>query len=86
MAWRKVGSLKGPKGDTGEQGPQGPAGEDGATGPQGPKGATGEQGPQGPAGRDGTRVTVTSGAPSGSATDGDVAIDSTTGDIYTYEA
>ena len=31
-------------------------------------------------------VTVTQGAPSGAGADGDVAIDATTGDIYTYEA
>ena len=47
MAWKNVGNLKGPKGDTGAQGPQG---EKGATGAQGPKGDTGPQGPQGPVG------------------------------------
>lgn len=53
MAWKNVGNLKGPKGDTGAQGPQGiqgPQGEKGATGAQGPKGDTGPQGPQGPVG------------------------------------
>ena len=48
--WIFVGSLKGPKGETGATGPQGKAGPQGATGPQGPAGATGPQGPQGPAG------------------------------------
>ena len=53
MAWKTVGNLKGPKGDTGAQGPQGiqgPQGEKGATGAQGPKGDTGPQGPHGPVG------------------------------------
>ena len=39
-----AGTLKGEKGDTGEQGPQGIQGD---TGPQGPKGDTGLQGPAG---------------------------------------
>ena len=89
---------QGPKGDQGEAGPQGPAGAagaDGEQGPQGPqgekgeKGDTGAQGPkgdQGDPGTPGTKVTVTQGAPSGTGADGDVAIDATTGDIYTYEA
>ena len=48
-----LGSVIGPKGDTGASGPQGPAGtkgDTGDTGPQGPKGDTGSQGPQGPKG------------------------------------
>ena len=50
MAWKNVGNLKGPKGDTGPQGPQGEKGATGAQGPQGPKGDTGATGPQGPVG------------------------------------
>ena len=45
-----LGSVIGPKGDTGAsgpQGPQGPKGDKGDTGPQGPKGDAGSQGPQG---------------------------------------
>ena len=48
-----LGSVIGPKGDTGAsgpQGPQGPKGDTGDTGPQGPKGDTGSQGLQGPKG------------------------------------
>ena len=48
-----LGSVIGPKGDTGAsgpQGPQGPKGDTGDTGPQGPKGDTGASGPQGPKG------------------------------------
>lgn len=37
-----LGSVIGPKGDTGAIGPQGPKGDKGDTGPQGPKGDTGE--------------------------------------------
>lgn len=57
-----LGSVKGPKGDTGAQGPkgdtgpQGPAGAKGATGAQGPKGDTGATGPQGPAGNINTSI------------------------------
>ena len=48
-----LGSVIGPKGDTGASGPQGPAGpkgekgDTGSQGPQGPKGDTGASGPQG---------------------------------------
>ena len=48
-----LGSVIGPKGDTGAsgpQGPQGPKGDTGDIGPQGPKGDTGSQGLQGPKG------------------------------------
>ena len=57
--WQSIGTLRGPKGDTGATGLQGPKGDTGATGLQGPKGdigdtgATGSQGIQGPAGADG---------------------------------
>ena len=55
QVWADVGSLHGPKGDTGEAGPQGPKGDPGDTGPQGPKGDTGETGPQGPKGDTGAQ-------------------------------
>ena len=51
-----AGTLKGAKGDQGEQGPQGiqgeqgPKGNTGGRGPKGDKGDTGEQGPKGDAG------------------------------------
>ena len=48
-----LGSVIGPKGDTGASGPQGPQGPKGDTGPQGeigPKGDKGDTGPQGPKG------------------------------------
>ena len=44
---------KGDKGDTGEQGPKGDTGEKGETGAQGPQGEKGDTGEQGPAGADG---------------------------------
>ena len=59
-----TGTLKGEKGDTGEQGPQGLKGEKGDTGEQGPqglkgeKGDTGAQGPQGLKGSDGLTTAV----------------------------
>ena len=54
-------SIKGPKGDPGEQGPKGDTGAQGPAGEQGPKGDTGAQGPkgdpgeQGPAGEQGPK-------------------------------
>ena len=63
----QLASLKGAKGDTGEQGPKGdkgdtggrgPKGDKGDTGEQGPQGQQGEQGPQGEPGKDGTGVTI----------------------------
>ena len=66
-----LGSVIGPKGDTGAsgpQGPQGPQGDKGDTGAQGPKGDTGprglqgvkgDQGPRGPKGVAGDPVTIT---------------------------
>lgn len=69
MAWTMVGNLKGPKGDPGERGATGPAG---ATGAKGDKGAAG------------TKVTITSGMPTGGSV-GDIAIDPSTGDIYQNE-
>lgn len=94
MAWKKTGSLKGPKGDKGEtgaMGPQGPKGDTGATGqqgpagPTGPKGATGPAGAQGPKGADGLSIKVGTGAPSSSAAVGSSYIDASTGDLYVME-
>ena len=48
-----LGSVIGPKGDTGASGPQGPAG------PKGDKGDTGPQGPQGEKGDRGSDATAT---------------------------
>ena len=45
--WQSIGTLRGPKGDTGNTGP---AGADGIQGPKGDTGATGSQGIQGPKG------------------------------------
>lgn len=75
MAWTMVGNLKGPKGDPGERGATGPKGDTGATGATGPKGDTGAAG---------TKVTITSGMPTGGSV-GDIAIDPSTGDIYQNE-
>lgn len=52
LTFEQGASVKGPKGDTGEQGPQGIQGEQGA---QGPTGATGPQGARGPQGEQGIR-------------------------------
>ncbi len=79
MAWTSKGSLKGPKGDKGDPGEQGPQGPKGDTGAQGPKGDTGAQGAAG------SRIILFSGAPTGTASDGDIAIDLTTGDLYGWE-
>jgi hypothetical protein len=48
--WEFLGTIRGPKGDTGLTGPKGDTGEQGIqgdTGPQGLKGDTGDTGPQG---------------------------------------
>lgn len=71
MAWTNIGSLKGPKGETGAKGPQGI---------QGPRGETGAKG------ADGTSVTAGTGAPTGAAVVGSVYIDASTGNLYTYKA
>ena len=54
-AWVNVGTLKGPKGDTGQQGPQGDKGDTGPQGPHGDKGDTGAQGPKGDTGDTGSQ-------------------------------
>lgn len=61
--------------------------EEGATGPQGIQGIQGEPGAAGATGAAGTPGTVWTtgaGAPSGSAANGDMYLDTITGDIYTY--
>lgn len=86
MAWTSKGSLKGPKGDTGATGPQGERGPQGIQGPQGKKGDTGAQGPKGDTGARGVGIRCGSGAPSGTAVAGELYIDTSTGDLYEYEA
>lgn len=51
--WTSRGSLKGGKGDPGQNGADGAPGAKGDTGDQGPKGDTGDQGPKGDPGADG---------------------------------
>ena len=54
-----LGSVIGPKGDTGASGPQGPQGPKGDTGLQGPQGEKGDTGPQGEKGDRGSDATAT---------------------------
>ena len=54
-----LGSVIGPKGDTGPQGPAGLKGDKGDTGPKGDKGDTGAQGPKGDKGDRGSDATAT---------------------------
>jgi hypothetical protein len=81
-----VGNLKGPKGDTGATGPQGIQGE---VGPTGPQGDTGPQGPQGDAGTPGAHWLFGAGLPDGTtapgAVAGDVYVNESTGDLYSYD-
>jgi len=57
--WQNVGTIQGPKGDTGPEGPQGDPGPEGSqgpqgdVGPQGPQGTQGDPGPEGPTGPQG---------------------------------
>lgn len=70
-------SLQGPAGPQGEQGTQG---EKGDTGEQGLKG---DQGNPGADGKDGSRIRTGEGAPSnGIGSDGDLYVDTSTGDLY----
>ena len=55
-----AGTLKGEKGDKGDQGPKGDKGDKGDTGEQGPKGDKGDIGEQGPAGANGQDGLTTS--------------------------
>ena len=75
---------QGTPGTPGATGPQGPQGEPGETGETGPAGATGATGPTGPTGPAGTAWTTGTGAPSGPANNGDLYLDTATGNIYTY--
>ena len=80
--------IQGPAGAQGATGPQGPAGATGAQGLQGiqgPAGAQGATGAQGPAGATGyTPNFITgSGVPSsGTGNNGDLYLNSSTGDLY----
>lgn len=68
--WQNVGSVQGPKGDTG------PAGATGASGAAGPKGDTGPAGPG---------IGVGTGSPTGDGAAGECYIDVATGNLYRYE-
>ena len=79
---------QGPKGETGEQGPKGDPGEKGDQGEQGPQGNPGPQGDTGPQGPRGAGVSSGEGAPtvSGFEVAGDLYVDLTTGDVYSFTA
>lgn len=80
MAWDDVGSIKGPKGDTGATGTAGAKGDKGDTGSAGAKGDTGSTGA---AGADGKTIRNGSGTPSsGLGVDGDFYVDTTAWAIY----
>jgi hypothetical protein len=82
-----VQGIQGAKGDTGLTGPQGIQGSQGPVGLTGPAGAQGLQGLTGPAGAS-TQWWVVTGAPSianiPSPAANDIALNSTTGDVYQY--
>ena len=63
-----LGSVIGPKGDTGAQGPKGDKGDTGAQGPKGDKGDTGAQGPKGDRGSDATATPLTNTVTQGDTT------------------
>ena len=70
-----LGSVVGPKGDTGASGPQGP---------QGPKGDTGDIGPQGPQGEKGDRGSDATATPlTDTVTQGDTTHAVTGNAVYT---
>ncbi|UZD15159.1 Ig-like domain-containing protein [Gallibacterium anatis] len=71
LEWHKFGSYE-IKGDPGEPGKDGANGKDGADGKDGQDGA------------DGKSTTVGRGEPTGEGHSGDVYVDLSTGDIYTY--
>lgn len=90
-AYTYLTDLSGATGMTGPQGPQGLKGETGAQGVKGetgPQGLKGETGATGPAGKDGSQITSGAGAPATGKTGktGDMYLDTTTGDLYIYEA
>ena len=85
----------GPQGERGPQGIQGPQGEKGDTGARGPKGDIGARGvgircgsgaPVHAAPGSGGGTRGGSGAPPGPAGAGELYIDTSTGDLYEYEA
>ena len=82
-----LGSVIGPKGDTGASGPQGPQGPKGDTGPQGeigPKGDKGDTGPQGPQGEKGDRGSDATATPlTDTVTQGDTTHAVTGNAVYT---
>ena len=82
-----LGSVIGPKGDTGASGPQGPAGpkgEKGDTGPIGPKGDKGDTGAQGPQGEKGDRGSDATATPlTDTVTQGDTTHAVTGNAVYT---
>lgn len=87
--WTFAATLKGPIGQTGAQGPTGATGATGPTGAQGPTGATGPAGPTGPTGPTGPAgangekwYTGTTAPSSGTGVDGDLYLNTTTGDVY----
>lgn len=70
----------GPKGDTG---PAGPKGDAGPSGPQGAAGPAGSPGDAGTAGKNGTTWLTGSSAPNAAnGADGDLYLDTTTGELY----
>jgi len=87
-----TGPLGGPMGVTGVQGPMGMTGVkgvtgiglQGATGMFGPIGATGLQGSRGNTGIAGSQWYEGNSAPSGTANNGDLYLDLSTGNVYKY--
>jgi hypothetical protein len=72
----------GKDGAPGVKGDQGQIGPEGREGPKGDSGPMGEAGPTGPAGRDGSCFLVGEGPPLTAGKDGDVYLDTKTGDLY----
>lgn len=80
-----VTDLSGAQGIQGPAGPQGAPGAAGTPGAKGDKGDPGVQGVKGDTGQRGTRTTIGQGAPGtppDDAIEGDMYLDSTTGDLY----
>lgn len=81
--------IQGPEGPRGEQGLVGPKGDSGERGPQGdigPKGDPGPQGNPGANGKDGNTVLMSQSQPMDSeGNDGDICLNSESGDLYKKE-